>query len=80
MADQLENREWKNRAQFFGAAAEAMRRILVNHARDRKRIKRGGDQQRVAINVMDLAEDSDPETILALDEAVERLKLKDPHY
>ncbi len=80
MADQIENREWKNRAEFFGAAALAMRRILVNHARDRNCIKRGGDHQRVAINVMDLAEDSDSETILAMEEAVTRLQEKDPHY
>lgn len=80
MADQIENREWKSRAQFFGAAALAMRRILVNHARDRNCIKRGGGQQRVALNVMDLAEESDPETILAMEEAVTRLQEKDPHY
>lgn len=80
LSDQIGTREWKNRAQFFGVAAQAMRRILVNHARDRKAIKRGGQQERVAINVMELAEDSSPETILALDEAVTRLQEKDPHY
>ena len=80
MSDHMDRQEWENRAHFFAAAAQAMRRVLVNHARDRKRLKRGGDQQRVAINVMDLAEDTDPDTILALDAAVERLKQKDPHY
>ena len=80
MSGQLSSKDWENRAHFFAVAAQAMRRILVNHARDKKRLKRGGDQQRVAINVLDLAEDSDPDTILALDAAVERLKEKDPHY
>ncbi|MGK0184579.1 MAG: RNA polymerase sigma factor (TIGR02999 family) [Verrucomicrobiales bacterium] len=80
MSDHMDQHEWENRGHFFAAAAQAMRRVLINHARDRKRLKRGGDQQRVAINVMDLAEDTDPDTIIALDAAVERLRQKDEHY
>lgn len=80
MADRLGEQEWANRSQFFGAAAEAMRRVLLNYARDRNRLKRGGSQERIAINVIDLAEDTCPEAILALDAAVERLKEKDPYY
>ncbi len=73
--------DWQGRAHFFAAAAEAMRRILIEHARARGRIKRGGpgkDRRRVSLNVVDLAVEGDPDDILALDEAVKRLEAKDP--
>ncbi len=69
---------WANRAHFFKAAADAMRRILIDHARKRGRIKRGGDQKRVTISVADLAYTENPEEILALDEAIQRLESQDP--
>jgi RNA polymerase sigma factor (TIGR02999 family) len=76
---------WSGRAAFFKAAAEAMRRILIDHARTRGRVKRGGssgggDQaaKRVPLSVLDLAADSDGEDILALDEAICRLEEADP--
>lgn len=71
---------WTSRAQFFHAAAEAMRRILIEHARARHRLKRGGDAERVRVdpvNLIELATDTDPETILSLDEALHRLEQAD---
>ena len=70
--------DWANRAHFFAAAAEAMRRILVDSARRRGRDKRGGGRKRVPIDLVDLAADHDPSQILALDEALQRLEQQDP--
>jgi RNA polymerase sigma factor (TIGR02999 family) len=67
-----------NRAHFFHAAAEAMRRILIEHARKRGSAKRGGGQTRVPMNVLDLAQTPDTEQILAFDEAIERLGAEMP--
>lgn len=73
--------EWANRAHFFHAASEAMRRILIEHARARGGPRRGGGrgkQQLDAVRgVADLAEKSSPEEIMALDEAVSRLESDD---
>src|SRR5690606_36735472 len=69
---------WQNRAHFFAAAAEAMRRILIDHARKRKSEKRGGGMARVPITVVDLAAESDPDQILALEEALAQLEREDP--
>ena len=72
---------WSGRAAFFKAAAEAMRRILIDHARTRGRVKRGGRDQadkRVPLSVLDLAAESDCVEILALDEAICRLDGVDP--
>ena len=65
------------RGHFFAAAAEAMRRILVNHARDRKRLKRGGGRVRLAL--LDQADSlaEDPDLVLALDELLTRLGEED---
>jgi RNA polymerase sigma factor (TIGR02999 family) len=68
---------WQNRGHFFAAAAEAMRRILVEHARRRGRIKRGGDRGRVPLSVADLAADTNPSDVVALDEALRRLEEED---
>ena len=65
---------WRDRAHFYLAAAEAMRRILVDHARKRGAEKRGGTRQRLPLNVCDLAADDDPEQILNLDRALVRLE------
>ncbi len=66
-----------NQAHFFAAAAEAMRRILVNHARDRKRLKRAGGRIRVELldQIGSLAED--PDLVLSLDELLARLSEQD---
>ena len=69
---------WNDRAHFFHAAAEAMRRILIEHARKRGRIKRGGDRVRVRISGVHLGTEQDPDEILALDEAIRRLEEQDP--
>jgi RNA polymerase sigma factor (TIGR02999 family) len=65
---------WKNRAHFFHAAAEAMRRILVDHARRRTRSKRGGNRVRVELDEAHLTGWPDPDELLAVDEAVRRLE------
>src|SRR5882672_6945392 len=67
------NVHWQNRAHFYGIAAQLMRRILVDHARTKKRAKRGGSDVRVSLskaNVLAKGQDLD---IVALDEALERL-------
>lgn len=69
---------WNDRQHFFRAAAEAMRRILIEHARRRGRAKRGGTQVRVDLDSIDLARDDDPDMVLALDEAFRRLEKEDP--
>jgi RNA polymerase sigma factor (TIGR02999 family) len=68
---------WSSRAHFYGAAAEAMRRILIEHARGRGREKRGGAAKRLPLSVVDLATDPDSAQILALDEAIGRLERQD---
>ena len=70
---------WQNRAHFYAAAAEAMRRILLDHAKGRGREKRGGGRKRVPLSVADVAESWDFEETLSLDEALRRLKDRDPN-
>jgi RNA polymerase sigma factor (TIGR02999 family) len=72
------NRVWQNRAHFFGAAAEAMRRILIESARRKARLKRGGNQLRLDIDDVELAETTPEEKVLLIDEAVEKLRAQDP--
>ena len=69
---------FSSRAQFFFAAAEAMRRILIDHARARGQLKRGGGNARMPLNVLDLASDEQIPQILALDEAILRLEQSSP--
>ena len=69
---------FKNRAHFFATAAEAMRRILIDHARAKGAAQRGGEAVRTPLSVVDLAVDSDPAEILALDEALVRLEQAEP--
>lgn len=69
---------WANRAHFFHAAAEAMRRILVEHARQRSRLKRGGELRRTPLDRVDLAVEQNPDDLLALDAAICRLEERDP--
>ena len=68
---------WQNRAHFFGSAAEAMRRILIDHARKKKRKKRGGSAKRVEFNEFLCAEQTESEELLALDAALSELELLD---
>lgn len=71
-------RKWQNRAHFFGAAAEAMRRILIENARRKSRLKRGGDQVRVDANPTELAATTPDEKVLLINDALERLQVQDP--
>jgi RNA polymerase sigma factor (TIGR02999 family) len=67
------NVQWQNRAHFFGIAAQLMRRILVDHARTKKRAKRGGSDVRVSLNEATLTTQGQDLDIVALDEALEHL-------
>src|SRR6516162_6305283 len=69
---------WDSRGHFFAAAAEAMRRILINRARDKKRAKRGGDRCRVDLDRIEIALDTNDEQLIALDEALSQLAVEDP--
>jgi len=70
---------WDNRRHFFAAAAESMRRILVEHARARRAQKRGGQGRRVPLgDVLDLAQAPDPTVVFELDEALTRLAAESP--
>ena len=71
-------RPFEGRAHFFAAAAEAMRRILVDRARDRRRQKRGGDRRRVRIDLDAILIDPPGDDLLALDEALLALAHEDP--
>jgi RNA polymerase sigma factor (TIGR02999 family) len=69
---------WENRGHFFAAAAEAMRRILIDRARAKKRLKRGGRAKRVDLKQVDLAYEMPADELIALDEALQRLQADDP--
>jgi len=72
------DRSWKNRAHFFGAAADAMRRILVDNARRKSRLKRGGGLVRVELEDLEIPEPTPDEDILRINEALEKLEQEDP--
>src|SRR5262245_22002005 len=69
---------WDNRGHFFAAAAEAMRRLLVENARRKRRLKRGGDRRRVPLEAAASLAQAPSEDLLALDEALTRLTAHDP--
>ena len=69
---------WQNRQHFYVAAAEAMRQILLDHARARSRRKRGGDWRRVPLSLVDVAQSWDLPEIVSLNEALRRLEVEDP--
>jgi RNA polymerase sigma factor (TIGR02999 family) len=68
---------WNSRGHFFAAAAEAMRRILVENVRRKDRLKRGGGRARIEVEHLDVATPEEPEELLALDEALTRLAVAD---
>ena len=79
--DQVQH--WDSRGHFFAAAAEAMRRILIDHARRKRRPKHGGDRKRVDLKRVDLNEalslsEASHDDLLALDEALEKLAHEEP--
>jgi RNA polymerase sigma factor (TIGR02999 family) len=69
---------WNSRRHFFSAAAEAMRRILIDHARQKMSQKRGGDRHRVDMPEGLIADERRDESLLALDEALKRLEIEAP--
>ncbi len=69
---------WQGRNHFFGVAAEAMRRILIERARRRGAAKRGGGWERLDLEHVDVASETQADTLLALDEALARLMEVDP--
>ena len=71
-------RTWQNRAHFFGAAAEAMRRILIEKARRKSRLKHGGGLARFDIENLELAEATPDDKLLLINEALESLAAQDP--
>ena len=73
-----DNQKWDGRAHFFAAAAEAMRRILIDRARRKRRLKHGGEMQRVDFTTLDVAILTDDEHLLAVDEALQKLAERDP--
>ena len=74
---QVDSDDWESKAHFFAAAAEAMRRILIDHARGRGRAKRGPGRRRLPLEVVELATQN-LEEILSVDQAVRRLEERDP--
>jgi len=72
------DRNWQNRAHFFGAAADAMRRILIDKARRKARIKHGGGQSRLNIDEVELAQTTSDDSVLLINDAVEALEKEDP--
>jgi RNA polymerase sigma factor (TIGR02999 family) len=72
-----EQPEWENRAHFFAAAAEAMRRILIDNARRRRAVRHGGNIERVPLDGLELAADVDDNQLLAVHEALDRLAAHD---
>ena len=73
-----ESRNWSGRTHFFAAAAEAMRRILIENARRKQRLKRGGARQKVDLDDANIVIEGPSEDIVALDEALTKLALEDP--
>jgi RNA polymerase sigma factor (TIGR02999 family) len=73
-----DNPKFAGRAHFFAAAAEAMRRILIDRARRRRALRHGGGQERVDIQKINLATSGDDDQLLAVNEALDKLATQDP--
>jgi len=71
-------RTWRNRAHFFRAAARAMRRILVDRARQKLSLKRGGGLEKVVIDYLDIPAATVDDRVLLVDQSLERLEQEDP--
>ena len=69
--------QWQNRAHFFGIAAQIMRRVLSNYARDQNRVKRGGKTKQVSLSRVALLSDEKTKELLALDEGLDKLAAVD---
>ena len=73
-----ENKTWDNQGHFFAAAAEAMRRILIERARAKSRLRKGSRAEHVPLEHVTIASDDPPEAVLAIHEALDRLTARDP--
>ena len=73
-----ENQKWDGRGHFFAAAAESMRRILIERARRKNALKRGGDFERVNLDDVDVAALADGDTLLLINDALMKLEKEDP--
>jgi RNA polymerase sigma factor (TIGR02999 family) len=78
LVDVKQAQHWNSRGHFFAAAAEAMRRILVESARRKHALRRGGDRQRLDLDLLDPVAPRVSDDLLALDQALEKLRAKDP--
>jgi RNA polymerase sigma factor (TIGR02999 family) len=78
LVDVEKTQHWDGRGHFFAAAAEAMRRILIDHARRRRSQRRGGRAQRRSLEGLEVAAPASDDELLAVDEALERLRQADP--
>lgn len=78
LVDAEQARDWNSRGHFFAAAAEAMRRIVIDRARDRRRLKRAGGGHRVDLDLGGIPDEFVNEDLLDLDEALHRLERDDP--
>jgi len=72
------SKQWNSRGHFFGAAAEAMRRILVDRARKKARVRHGGQLEKVDLAQVTIASEDTDDVILAIDEVLERLAAESP--
>lgn len=79
LVDVDQAQHWNSRGHFFGAAAEAMRRILIEQARRKQTAKQGGGQPHLELSEGDLVSDVTPDRLLALDEALTLLSRDEPH-
>jgi RNA polymerase sigma factor (TIGR02999 family) len=78
LVDTEKVQHWNSRGHFFAAAAEAMRRVVLDRARDKRRLKRGGGGRRVEIDLGELPDQAPDVDLLALDQALEQLERDDP--
>ena len=74
---EAKSQSWENRSHFFAAAAEAMRRVLIDRARRRKALRHGGGQQQVNLEEIEIPAPADDDDLLAVNEALERLATRD---
>jgi RNA polymerase sigma factor (TIGR02999 family) len=73
-----QTQDWNGRAHFFGAAAEAMRRILIENARRKAAVRHGGGQERLDINQIEIATTAPDDELLAVSDALEKFAAHDP--
>jgi RNA polymerase sigma factor (TIGR02999 family) len=78
MVDVDQVQQWSSRGHFFAAAAEAMRRILVERARHKQRQKHGGGRQKLPLDANLIVDNADTDELLAINDALERLAVQDP--